>query len=330
MSQNEKTVLKNLIENSEKIMLINHRKMDWDAYWAVIWLYYVLKKLGKEVRAVNDMKPSQDFSFIIEDGIMEASPSLDNYNPDLIISLDAASIDQLWEIYEQNKKFFFERPFAVIDHHPSNPRFGSVNIVEPEKSSTCEIVYNLLVEYWYENLIDSDIASGLLMWIITDTNSFYNTNSTPESMEVAWKLLDLWGRHQEIIVNLFKKKPYSRLKLWGRLMETIKDINGEIIWNVIPKELFESTWTTIEDTGWFIDEFLTTISGSKVLFLIYELPDGKIKGSFRSKDDKYNMSEFCELFWWGGHVRASGFAVAWKNIHEVENEVVNKLKELYF
>lgn len=326
----EKNTLKSLIEKSEKIMLINHRKMDWDAYGAVIWLYYILKKLGKDIRAVNDMLPASDFDFIIDEKIMEASPDLKEYSPDLIISLDAASIDQLWYLYSENKEFFFERPMVVIDHHPSNPLFGSTNIVEPQKSSTCEIVYDLLVEYWYEDLIDEDIASWLLMWIITDTNSFFNTNSTPESMEVASKLMEKWARHQEIIINLFKKKPYSRLKLWGRLMETIKDINWEIIWNVIPKELFESTGTSIEDTGWFIDEFLTTISWSKVLFLIYELPDGKIKWSFRSKDDKYNMSEFCEIFGGWGHVRASGFAVEWKSIHEVENEVVNKLKELYF
>jgi hypothetical protein len=49
-------------------------------------------------------------------------------------------------------------------------------------------------------------------------------------------------RHQDIIINLFKKKPYNRLRLWGKILESLKDIqNGKIVWNIVPKSLFIQT-----------------------------------------------------------------------------------------
>lgn len=62
---------------------------------------------------------------------------------------------------------------------------------------------------------------------------------------------------------------------------------------------------------------------------MYELPNWKIKWSFRSKCDEYNVSKFCELFWWWGHARAAWFTVDNTSIYEVETEVIIKLKEFF-
>lgn len=54
--------------------------------------------------------------------------------------------------------------------------------------------------------MDSKIATFLLTWIITDTNSFFNTNSSANSFLSSSELINYNPRHQEIIQNLFKKK----------------------------------------------------------------------------------------------------------------------------
>jgi nanoRNase/pAp phosphatase (c-di-AMP/oligoRNAs hydrolase) len=181
-----------------------------------------------------------------------------------------------------------------------------------------------------DRYVDEQMATMLLMWIITDTNSFFNTNSISRAMEVAWLLMWYGARHQDIILNLFKKKPFNRLKLWWKLLEWIKQSEDwKYVWTTITNDLFLSTKTTTDDTSGFIDEFLSTINWAKVVFLLYELWWNKIKWSFRSRDDNYNVYKFCELFWWGGHPRASWFTKEKTSIYELETEVLWKLKEFF-
>lgn len=320
----------NYLKNSKKILLINHRRMDWDAFWSLSWFYYILKKLWKfEIKVVNDETTPETFKFLMKEEIFEPELDIEKFAPDLIISLDAAAIEQLWDIYEKYKKTFLETPFVVIDHHISNPGFWTINVINTESSSTCEIIFDLIKKFGIEKFMDENIATFLLTWLITDTNSFFNTNSSPASFKTAWEIMKYNPRHQDIIINLFKKKPYNRIKLWWKILEWLKDIkNWKIVWNVVPRSLFIQTWTTDKDISGLIDEFLTTIEWLEVGFLLYELEDKKIKWSFRWKTDLIDLSKFTSKFWWWWHARASWFVVDWKNIYEVEQEVLEELKKL--
>ena len=88
--------LKNKIENSNKILLINHKRMDPDAFGSLAGFYYILKdNLQKQVKAVNDDPRPKNFAFLDNNQIFEPKLNLKDFNPDLIISFDAASTDQL-------------------------------------------------------------------------------------------------------------------------------------------------------------------------------------------------------------------------------------------
>jgi len=325
---NEIEKAKSIINSSEKIVLINHRKMDWDAYGS-LWAFYILfKKLWKQVIAINDDNTPKDFEFVINKEIFNTN-SLKDFDADLIISLDAADKKQLGDIYKNNLEYFLERTMIVLDHHITNPHFGNINIINTNASSTCEISYELINTLWWEDYIDEDIATLLLTGLITDTNSFFNTNSSPRSLEIASKLMDKNARHQDIIINLFKKKTYSKIKLWWKVLESLKDINNwKIVWWIIPKNYFIETWSNQNEVWGLLDEFITTINTLEVWFLIYELSDGKIKWTFRWKSDKIDLAKFCEEnFSWWWHQRAAWFLLEGGNIHEVELEVIEKLKQ---
>ena len=137
--------------------------------------------------------------------------------------------------------------------------------MDTSASSTCEIIWNIIKDFELEKYMDDKIATFLLTGIITDTNSFFNTNSSSKALQSASEIMKYHPRHQDIIINLFKKKPYSRLKLWGKILESLKDIkNGKIVWNTIPQSLFIQTETTDKDISGLIDEFLTTLDGLEV------------------------------------------------------------------
>jgi len=58
-------------------------------------LFLVLQKMSKSVKAVNDSETPKDFDFLLDKKIIEPELDISEFNPDLIISLDAASQSQL-------------------------------------------------------------------------------------------------------------------------------------------------------------------------------------------------------------------------------------------
>lgn len=62
-----------------------------------------------------------------------------------------------------------------IDHHISNRGSGDVNIVETEKSSTAELIYELMEP----ELIDEEIAKAIYLGMAHDTGVFRYSNTSP-------------------------------------------------------------------------------------------------------------------------------------------------------
>lgn len=321
---------KELLDKSERILLINHRRMDWDAYWSLFAFYKILEKLGKNVKATNDDPIPDTYYFLTDERVIEPNLNLSEFKPDLIISFDVAGIEQFWELYNKYQNIFLNTTSICIDHHPTNPGIWNINLIDFEASSTCELTYRIIKYFDYTYLVNSDIATSLLMWIITDTNSFFNTNSSVESFETSGELIELWARHQDIIINLFKKKSFSKIKLWWKILEWLKSIKeNKIVWNIVPKSLFIETWAHDKDITGLLDEFLSTVEWSKVVFLIYELENWSIKATFRSKIDGIDLSSFCESLWWGWHKQAAWFVREAWNLYEIEQEVINKLSDYF-
>ena len=218
----------------------------------------------------------------------------------------------------------------MIDHHITNDWFGILNIINAEYSSTCELVFDIVSELWYAENIDPEIATYLLMGINTDTNIFYNSNTTYNTFKVASELFRLWGKQRQITSELFKKKWLNQSKLWWEALSVIKShAEWQIVGTSITKELFQKTLTTYEHTSWLLNEFLANIDWAKISYLLYELPNSSIKASLRSFEAKHNVSEIAQSFWGGGHVQAAGFNIEWKSIEEVEEELIDKIKRLF-
>jgi len=310
-----------LIKKADKILLINHIRMDPDAFGSLWAFYNILEKIWKKVKATNDFLPPENFSFLESNNIIEPWLKIDEFNPDLIISFDAASTGQLGETYIKYEEIFKEKNFVVIDHHMTNSWFWSLNIIDDNYSSTCELTYDLIEKFWFDKYITPKEATLLTAWIHTDTNIFYNQNTTSNTLKVAAKLMDLWADFRITMYNFFQKSSWNRTKLFWFIFDNMKKSNdGKIIWASISKKDFEKTWTWDEDTSWIINR-LINIEWCEIAFLIHELWD-EIKASFRSKE--FSVWDFCASFWWGGHKLAAWFRIK-KTLKEVEEEILDKL-----
>ncbi len=228
------------------------------------------------------------------------------YDVDLIITLDCNTIDRVGDFYNQHTSLFYETPLVNIDHHADNEQFGAVNWVDVTATSTSEILVSLLEALGRDTaLIDADVATCLLTGIITDTGSFKNTNTTPKSLTVAAQLVAAGARQQEIIHYLYKIKPISTLKLWGKALANIKQ-NPElrVLWTTVSKRDIADAGADQTEIKGLVDELLKTAEGVAFVFLLTEKNDA-IHVSFRAVEKGIPVSDVAKLLGGGGHEAAA-------------------------
>lgn len=230
---------------------------------------------------------------------------------DLILVIDTADLPLLGSTYSDHTELFSAVPILNVDHHISNTQFGQTHLIDPMSASATEVLYHwfLAVPQWKDK-VTPDIATLLLTGLITDTRSFQNPNTTPRSLEVAANLLDMGARQQEIIQHVYKTKPLSTLKIWGRALNRIQvDPEARIVWSTVSRDDFAEMASTSKETQGILDELITTVPDADVHALFTEVEEGGFKASLRSSAAIDVNVMAGRLFGGGGHARASGFKV---------------------
>jgi len=236
----------------------------------------------------------------------DLSFATEKFPVDLIITLEARSLEDLGELYEQHTDLFYETPKINIDNKSSNEYFGAINLVDITATSVSEILTELLQKY-EQQLLDEDIATCLLAGIITNTHSFQHIHTTPKAFLKASELVALGGRQQEIIKNIYKTKTLSLLKLWGRALARMKILEAEgVIYSVINPNDFEKASADADDLVSVLKEFIDNLGGYKVMALLAE----PAKGSARvlaAVHEQVSIEQF--LLALGGNAKVADLAV---------------------
>lgn len=268
-----------------------------------------------------------------QEGTLDAKDikfSQGDFTFDLIIVLDTSEIAQLKDVYENNQQLFKEKPIINIDHHNTNKYFGQVNIVDPEATSTSEILVSI-IEALGENLIDENIATYLLTGIIYDTWSFQNTNTTSKSLTVAAQLVAANADKEAIIRNIIKAKPANTLRLWGRILNNLKvDSEVGLAWSTIDNETVKNCQCENNtQTPALMNQFLGHVAEARIVLLLSEKEPNKISASLRIPQGlkkTIDAAKIASLFGGGGHPLAAGFQYEGKPLLEAEQEIIEKIK----
>lgn len=189
---------------------------------------------------------------------------------DLIVVLGARSLEDLGKLYEQNTDLFFETPKINLDNHSGNEYFGQLNLVDITVSSTAEILAEVLQKY-EQQLLDQDIATCLLLGIISSTRSFQHVQTTPKAFLKASELVALGARQQEIIKNIYKTKSLALLKLWGRALARMKILEAEkCVYSVLNLGDFQKAGAGEGELLPVLAEFVDNISGYNIIAVLAE------------------------------------------------------------
>ncbi|MFA9466768.1 MAG: bifunctional oligoribonuclease/PAP phosphatase NrnA [Velocimicrobium sp.] len=306
-----------LVESANSIGISGHIRPDGDCVGSCLGLYSYLKEYFADKRVDVYLDPfSETFSFL--NGVEEVKTSKNvNQVYDLFISLDCGSSDRLGDA-ESLFKNAGKR--IVIDHHISNTKFGMTNIIEPQKSSTCEILFSLLDE----TLITSEIAQALYLGIVYDTGVFKHSNTTMETMVVAGKLIKKGIPFSKIIDDTFYQKTYLQNQILGRcLLESFLLLNGTVIASCVDQRVLSFYGAKPDDLDGIVDQMRVT-NGVEVAIFAYEMESGEYKVSMRS-NGAVDVSKIAVYFGGGGHVKAAGCALK-GSYHDVITNITGHIE----
>jgi len=322
------------IRDCHIVVLATHEMPDVDALASCAVFAAVTEALGKRARFLTHSDLGEEFNSLpgIEllreravGSIGDMPGDRPRLRPDLLMILDAASLNQLGKAYRDNASVLAGIPVVNIDHHRTNTRFGDINIVEPATSSTCELVLDLVREMGWS--FEPWMADALLAGIIVDTSRFSTANVSSRTLRNAAYLIDHGADLIKALSRVSEPTSGARTQAWQTLLSGMEhDANGEVaVLNVSTRTLQEAETTENELKG--LANYMRSLQGVKVAVIFVQRSDGTVKVSMRGKPG-VDVGSVALKFGGGGHTEAAGCVVEGKSLEKVRSEVLTEIKYL--
>jgi bifunctional oligoribonuclease and PAP phosphatase NrnA len=294
MSNEITGAIKEQLEKSNKVIIASHVRPDGDAVGSVLGLGLALQAAGKTVQMVLVDGVSSAYNHLEGSELIVNEPDLDH---DTFISLDSADFRRLGKDFES-----FGQPDINIDHHRTNPKFGKLNLIEPEEVATAAILTKHLPEWGLK--ITKPIAAALLTGIITDTLGFRTSNTNPSALRTCADLMETGVDMPDLYMKSLIRKSFPAARYWGAGLSSLEQKNG-IVWATLTLEDRERSGYGANDDADLIN-MISAIDGNKVGMIFVEQEDNTVKISWRALQPGVDVSPIAKHFKGGGHAAAAG------------------------
>ena len=217
-------------------------------------------------------------------------------------------------------------PVITFDHHPDDEMFGTLTCLDPEASSTAELVYRFAVSQGWR--ISPAAATFLLLGITTDTGCFRFTNTRAASHRAAADLLELGADQDSIVNEVYLSKPLNMVRFESELFSGIRTaFDGKFAWIPVPRELLEKYDVNLRNTEQLI-ELVRGIQGVVVAALLKPTSNpGIYRASLRSKDPGISVGRIARGLKGGGHEMAAGCSIFAKTQAEAAEVLLRHVRK---
>ena len=294
------------LRSHDRFLIVTHENPDGDALGSLLAMKLALDTLGKdsEMYLYGDAPLPREYGFMPLEGLRRELP------PDaperVLVALDCANEQRLGP-----EPAVLERaPLTInVDHHHDNSRFGDVNLVVADASSTGEVLRDIFDELGVE--LTPEIAEALYIAVVTDTGRFQYTNTTPKALRLAADLVEAGADVHRVFQGVYESLEFAKLKLLARALERAQVYDGG---RLVVSYLLRSDFTDLSVAEAFsegIIDYLRAVEGADMAALIREPPrsDGPARRvSLRASTDEIDVSAIARKSNGGGHRQAAGFS----------------------
>jgi phosphoesterase RecJ-like protein len=302
------------LRTGERFVTVTHEHPDGDAIGSLVAATRMLQAMGKDVVAVvapNDLPLSREYAGLATVDLVTEVP--DDIGDRIALFLDCGTLDRM----PVGPIRTDAQCILNVDHHLDNTRFGDVDLVDADSSSTVEILWQLLHEL--DVPIDLDTAKALYVGLVTDTGQFMWENTGERAHRMAADLISRGVDSFAVYRTLYEGAPWAKLALLGRALErTRREEHGQLTFSLLRREDYDLTGAEDTDSEGVIDH-LRTVAGTRlaavarqVVVCAGDTAAGepavvRTKVSLRSSGPGIDVSVIARAGGGGGHPQAAGF-----------------------
>jgi bifunctional oligoribonuclease and PAP phosphatase NrnA len=242
--------------------------------------------------------------------------NLDKINEDelvkpLLIVLDLPNISRI-----DGVNFTKYKEAIKIDHHPYEDLMGDTEWVDPQASSTAELITELVLNTRLK--LTKKVAENLFIGIISDSNRFLQ--GSVKTMYIVANLIEKSGINPSLLYPKLYERPLDEIRFHGFISQNMLVTENGLGYIKITSQDIEKYKVDSSTASNMINDF-NYIEGVYVwMFISYDEKNKLYKVNIRSRGPIIN--EIAGQYNGGGHMYASGVRT------QNEGDVNNLLKDL--
>src|SRR3954465_3593492 len=294
------------LREHDRFLVVTHENPDGDALGSLLATTLALRQIGKDVDMLltGDAPLPREYHFMELDGLLRELP--DDVGERVLVAVDCAKADRIGPDETPLER---SRLVVDIDHHHDNSRFGDVNLIVANASSTGEVLRDVFAELGVE--LTPEIAEPLYVALVTDTGRFQYSNTTPKALRLAAELVDAGADVHAVFQQVYESVEFAKLKLLARALERARVLEGgRIVVSFLVRTDFAEVGAAEPYSEGIID-YLRAVEGAELAALIREPPRDQgpaRRVSLRASIDELDVSAIARSFGGGGHRQAAGFS----------------------
>lgn len=307
-----------LLARSNHPLLIAHPRPDGDTIGSTLALRLALLELGKDpiIACVHPLPTNLEY--LPGAGAFVADVPEDA-DIDLVVAVDMSDLKRTGGIYKESWRRRY--PLLVIDHHETNEEFGDVNLVVAAAAATAVPLIDVIQALGVAPR--DEIATCLLVGLLTDTRGLRTETTTPEVLRIVGQLIEAGGDYLQVMQRTMDAVPYLQMRGWGIALNRLQ-LEDSLAWTTFPVSHKEALG--IEDHDDLdLGNLLSRVAEAKVIAAFVEMRDHTVKVSMRARPG-YNVATVAYELGGGGHRQAAGCTLDGPLDHVVE-QVLARLRE---
>src|SRR5436305_1350081 len=293
------------LRQHDRFLVVTHENPDGDALGSLLAATLALRELGKDaVMYLPGQTPlPREYSFMPLEELVRERP--EDAGERVLLAVDCAKEDRIGD-----EGLLALAPAALaVDHHHDNPRFGDINLIVADASSTGEVLRDLFAELGVE--LTPELAEPLYIALVTDTGRFQYANTTPKALRLAAELVEAGADIHAVFQEVYESVEFAKLKLLARALDRAEVLEGGriVVSHLLRRDFAEAGASEPYSEG--IIDYLRAVEGAELAVLIREPPrdEGPTrKVSLRASIDELDVSAIARIFGGGGHRQAAGFS----------------------
>jgi phosphoesterase RecJ-like protein len=290
------------LRHASSVVVCGHLKPDGDAIGSVLGLTLALRQAGiPAVPTLADDRPApKTYEFL--PGFALFMPVSDLEVPDVFVALDTPGFGRLGIAEELARR---AETLIVIDHHPDNDEFGTVNVLDSRAAASGQMVWRLIERLEIDP--SPEIALCCYVALMTDTGRFQYDNTSPQAFRDAAAMLEAGVDAAEASRQVYQERSAGSLAIESIVLSRLTIANnGRVAYSWVAEEDYEQSGSLPVESE-HLPDAIRVIGGIEIAMLLRVHPT-EVRGNLRAKTG-FDVGAVAQLLGGGGHRAAAGFTV---------------------